>query len=487
MEQSSGFVLRITDGVACNPKYRLASPINVCLAPGQQTAIVGPNGAGKTLLVNTMLRQYPLLDNREVEYGSGITGADIRNITFRDSYGSADATYFYQQRWNMTEMGESAIVRDAFPDIKDPVWKERIHTLFGLPSIWDKQLVTLSSGEMRKYQLARALAVRPKMVIIDSPFIGLDIQTRDMLCRLLENLISEWKIQIVLVVSRREDIPQFITHIIEVKDLKCGSVIPVAEYMAHSGQPLAQPLLPQELAELMRSLPENGMQSDEIVRCSQVTLQYENRRILDRLDWVIRKGEHWALLGPNGSGKSALLSMVYADNPQSYACNIALFGRPRGTGESIWEIKKHIGYVSPEMHRSYCRRYPAIDIVASGLHDTIGLYKKITIEERDACRVWMKIFGITDLEDRDFLELSSGEQRMILMARAFVKNPSLLILDEPLHGLDRKNRTLVMEIIKAFCTNPQKTLIIVTHYPEELPSTIDHTLTLVRHSSDKKF
>ena len=123
MEQNSGFVLRISDGVACNPKYRLASPINVCLAPGQQTAIVGPNGAGKTLLVNTMLRQYPLLDNREVEYGSGISGADIRNITFRDSYGSADSTYFYQQRWNMTEMGESAIVHDAFPDFKDLVWK----------------------------------------------------------------------------------------------------------------------------------------------------------------------------------------------------------------------------------------------------------------------------------------------------------------------------------------------------------------------------
>ena len=210
MEQNSAFVLRITDGVACTPKYRLDTPINICLAPGQQTAIVGPNGAGKTLLVNTLLRQYPLLNNREVEYGSGISGADIRNITFRDSYGSADSTYFYQQRWNMTEMGESAIVRDAFPDIKDPVWKDRLYTLFRLPSIWDKQLVTLSSGEMRKYQLARALAVRPKMVIIDSPFIGLDVQTRDMLCQLLENLISEWKIQIVLVVARREDIPQFI-------------------------------------------------------------------------------------------------------------------------------------------------------------------------------------------------------------------------------------------------------------------------------------
>ena len=115
-----------------------------------------------------------------------------------------------------------------------------------------------------------------------------------------------------------------------------------------------------------------------------------------------------------------------------------------------------------------------------------GWYKKITADERERCRIWMNIFQISELEERDFLELSSGEQRMILLARAFVKNPSLLILDEPLHGLDRRRRTLVMEIIKAFCLNPQKTLIIVTHYPEELPSTIDHTLTLVRHSADKK-
>ena len=482
MEQNSGFVLRITEGVACDPRYRLSCPINISIGKGWQTAIVGSNGSGKTLLVNTMLRQYPLMNNREVEYGTDVTGSDIRNITFRDSYGSADSTYFYQQRWNMTEMGESAIVRDAFPAIKDPVWKERLYTLFDLPFIWEKQLVTLSSGEMRKYQLARALAVRPRMVIIDSPFIGLDVQTRDMLCRLLETLIHDWNMQIVLVVSRREDIPPFITHIIEVQDRCPSTVMPVEDYLARPEKPLPQPLLSQDLVDLMHSLPETDMESDEIVRCNQVTLQYGSRRILDRLDWTIRKGEHWALLGPNGSGKSALLSMVYADNPQSYACDIALFGRPRGTGESIWEIKKHIGYVSPEMHRSYCRRYPALDIVASGLHDTIGLYKKITDQEREACRVWMNIFGITHLEGSDFLELSSGEQRMILLARAFVKNPTLLILDEPLHGLDRHNRTLVMEIIKAFCAQPQKTLIIVTHYPEELPTTIDHTYTLVRHS-----
>lgn len=473
------FTIRLENGIAANPEVRLAGPVNICIENGQQVAVCGPNGAGKTLLVNILLRQYPLLDKRETEYGQGIRGGDIRHITFRDSYGSADSTYFYQQRWNMTEMGESPVVGDSFPYVSDSEWKDSLFRLFDLALIWDKQLVSLSSGEMRKYQLARSLAVRPRIVIIDSPFIGLDRETRDMLCKLLEELIARWNMQIILVVARPEDIPSFITHVIEVKDKVCCPMKDLKTWLSTAKSHV--PTLSDELIRLMHSLPESDMDSDEIVRCSQVSLRYGKRCILDRLDWTIRKGEHWALLGRNGSGKSALLSLVYADNPQAYACDIALFGRPRGTGESIWEIKRHIGYVSPEMHRSYSRHYPAIDIVASGLHDSVGLYRKITNKERDSCRVWMKIFGVSDLEERDFYNLSSGEQRMILLARAFVKNPSLIILDEPLHGLDTRNRSLAMQIIKAFCQQPQKTMIIVTHYPEELPSTIDHQLTLVRH------
>ena len=161
---------------------------------------------------------------------------------------------------------------------------------------------------------------------------------------------------------------------------------------------------------------------------------------------------------------------------------ISLFGNRRGSGESIWEIKKHIGYVSPEMHRSYARHYPVIDIVASGLHDTIGLYKKIHDDERERCIVWLKIFGLEHIKDNDFFNLSSGEQRMVLLARAFVKNPSLIILDEPLHGLDDSNRSLVMDIIRTFCSNRDKTMIIVTHYPEELPDIIDKQFRLIRQS-----
>ena len=215
-----------------------------------------------------------------------------------------------------------------------------------------------------------------------------------------------------------------------------------------------------------------------MVRLNHVSIRYDGRTILQPLDWVVRRGERWALCGANGSGKSTLLSLVCADNPQSYACDIALFGRKRGTGESIWEIKRHIGYVSPEMHRAYLKDLPAVEIVASGLHDSIGLYRRMRPEQRETCEWWMETFGIADLKDRSFLSLSSGEQRLTLLARAFVKDPELLILDEPFHGLDTNNRRLARAVIEAFCHRADKTLVMVTHYRDELPDCVDRVLEL---------
>ena len=222
-------------------------------------------------------------------------------------------------------------------------------------------------------------------------------------------------------------------------------------------------------------------ESAEVVKLNGVSIRYGDRTILKELDWVVNLGEKWALSGENGSGKSTLLSLVCADNPQSYACDISLFGRKRGTGESIWEIKKHIGYVSPEMHRAYLKNLPVIEIVASGLHDSIGLYKRPLPEQMAICEWWMQVFGISSLKDKMFLQISSGEQRLALLARAFVKDPELLILDEPLHGLDTFNRKRVKKIIEAFCRRQNKTLIMVTHYENELPANITNRLVLKRN------
>ena len=221
--------------------------------------------------------------------------------------------------------------------------------------------------------------------------------------------------------------------------------------------------------------------TDEVVRMTNVSIRYGSRTILENLNWTVHNGEKWALSGQNGAGKSTLLSLVCADNPQSYACDIVLFDQQRGHGESIWDIKKHIGYVSPEMHRAYNRDMPAVRIVASGLKDSVGLYVKPTEEDYVICRQWMRIFGIEDLADRTFLKLSSGEQRMVLLARAFVKDPELLILDEPLHGLDAERGELVKDIINTFCQRNNKTLIMVTHYKENLPPCITNSIFLQRH------
>ena len=260
-----------------------------------------------------------------------------------------------------------------------------------------------------------------------------------------------------------------------------GEKITKEDYLA-TREPLPTSVLSKEKAEAILALPhkDNDYNANVVVKMDKVSIVYGERTILKDLDWTIHNGERWALSGQNGAGKSTLLSLVCADNPQSYACNITLFDHERGTGESIWDIKKHIGYVSPEMHRSYQRDMPCIRIVASGLKDSIGLYVRPEESEYEQCRFWMNVFGLQGMEDRSFMKLSSGEQRLVLLARAFVRDPELLILDEPLHGLDNKNRKLVKEVINTFCQRPGKTLIMVTHYKEELPPCIDHSIFLKR-------
>lgn len=276
--------------------------------------------------------------------------------------------------------------------------------------------------------------------------------------------------------------PAFITHVIPVEDRVCGKKITLQEYLAVR-KPIPERILSEEKEARILNLPYGGdlYHTEHVVDLNKVGIRYGERTILKDLDWTVKCGEKWALSGENGSGKSTLLSLVCADNPQSYACDITLFGRKRGSGESIWEIKKHIGYVSPEMHRAYLKNLPAIDIVASGLHDSVGLYKRPRPEQMAACEWWMDIFGIADLKDRNFLQLSSGEQRLVLLARAFVKDPELLILDEPLHGLDLYNRRLVKDVIETFCRRKDKTMIMVTHYQEELPACITNFLFLKRN------
>jgi molybdate transport system ATP-binding protein len=473
--------IQIVNGVARHPLYRMAEPIQFTLDPGEHLAITGPNGAGKSILVDTILGRWPLLMN-EVHYHfttPGMVCDQLKYIAFRDVYGEGDGTFYYQQRWNSQDLETTPVARTLLPETGDEEMTKALFALFHIEELLDKHIVLLSSGELRKLQLTKALMNCPSVLIIDNPFIGLDAATRVQLTELLTLLAQQGRVQLVLILPETTDIPAFITHVVPVRDRKCGAKQTREEYLAACA-PEPACVLTAEKEQRILDLPygHDIYGEGEVVNLHKVSIRYGQRTILDALDWTVQSGEKWALSGENGTGKSTLLSLVCADNPQSYACHIDLFGRRRGTGESIWEIKKRIGYVSPEMHRAYLRPLPAIDIVASGLHDSVGLYRKNTGEQAAACEFWMDIFGVGHLKDVSFLQLSSGEQRLVLLARAFVKDPDLLVLDEPLHGLDMHNRRLAKDVIEAFCHRKGKTLLMVTHYQEDWPSVITHHLSL---------
>ena len=381
--------------------------------------VTGPNGSGKTALIDELVR----------EAAGRYPASEVRYLAFRDTYGASDAGYYLQQRWNSCDIDDNPLAR-------------------------------MSSGELRKYQISKALQYNPRFLVIDSPFIGLDAEARVRLDSLLRELSEKESLELVLVVARDQDIPDYAGEVIRLENRPEPSSS--IEYACRT------------VASRGGSLPDY----ENAVILEDVSIRFGDRVILKPLDWTMKAGEKWALEGPNGSGKSTLLSIICADIPQAYACNVTLFDRPRGSGESIWDIKRHIGYVSPELHRAFKRNVPVIDVVASGLHDRQGMYVKTDESMIPECDFWLDVFGIASLRDRSFMEISSGEQRMVLLARAFVKDPELLILDEPMHGLDDLNGERVRKVTDAFCSREGKSMIMVSHYPEDFPSCISHHLKL---------
>lgn len=476
----------INAGVTRKADIRFIEPISFVLPKGENMAIVGPNGGGKSVLVDVIMGRYPLRDGT-IEYDfspveNNAVYSNVKYISFRDVYGATNAGgYYYQQRWNMHDQDGIPCVKELLGDEGETEWRNELIELLGIRPLLDKLIIMLSSGELRKLQIALALFSAPKLLIIDNPFIGLDIAMRSLLNDILQRIVTNGKVQILLVMSDADVVPPFINSVVYVTGMKAFPSQKRNEYIVKHSERLRDVFNQQFsfLVEQVTSLPNNdNLSCDTFVELKNVNIQYGERVILKGVNWTVKRGEVWALTGENGSGKSTLLSLLCADNLQSYACDITLFDRRRGSGETIWEIKKNIGYVSPEMHRAYMKNIPAIDVVASGLHDSVGLYVRSTQQQLQMCEWWMNLFGVLHLKDSSFIQLSSGEQRLLLLVRAFVKDPALLILDEPLHGLDAHNKQMAKTIIEAFSQRPGKSVVYVSHYKEEFPSTVTNYLHL---------
>ena len=211
-----------------------------------------------------------------------------------------------------------------------------------------------------------------------------------------------------------------------------------------------------------------------------VRVSYDDKVILNNFDWTVRQGENWKILGPNGAGKSTLLSLISGDHLQAYANQIRVFGSPRGEGESIWELKQKIGTVTAELQVGYRQPSSALKVVLSGFFDSIGLYRHASGEQKAIASKWLQTLNLEYLAENDFLKLSYGQQRMILIARAMVKSPSLLILDEPCQGLDPHNRNQILKVIDLIGSGTPTQILFVTHSSEDHLNCLDYELRFLK-------
>jgi molybdate transport system ATP-binding protein len=336
-----------------------------------------------------------------------------------------------------------------------------------------------SNGETRKTLIGKALLSEPKLLILDEPFEGLDTESvlwlKGALSDLIKNGLSVW-----LVSHRFEELVPEITHVLCLKSgeifaqgLRSQVLIPevmegLYEKVDHKETNLKTNENSAEInenliqADFFESVPEKD-RKHSLIRMRNVNVHYGEKVVLNNFYWSVEQGENWKIVGPNGSGKSTLLSLICGDNLQAYANEIYLFGRRRGTGESIWDIKQKIGFVSSEFQVRYRQPITALKVVLSGFFDSIGYYQPASVTQKEKAFSLMELLEITNLADLDFTLLSYGQQRLILIARAMIKSPPLLILDEPCQGLDRTNRNRVLELVDLVGQNTTTQILYVTH------------------------
>lgn len=475
--------IQLTDVLPRVPDVAFEKPFSFTMNKGDVWTFYGPNGSGKTLLSEVIggrygiasgCIDYPFMEEEKAKTTAFIYPRQfIKTIHFQSTYSFSDfRDAYYQQRFNVYEVEWYPTVQELLQPCSDTAWVNWVVEVFKLEPLLLHRLITLSSGQLRRLLIAKALLEKPRMMVFDNPFIGLDQETR-LLMEEVFALLAKQGTQLLFLVADARDVPACTTHLLHVD--KCAPVYAgkVADYVIPA---VETPRLPNQFVFDYMELGNEDYQN--VVAMKQVCIQYDGLVFQPDITWKIQKGEKWALLGPNGSGKSTLLSYIFADNPQAYSLPIWLFDRKRGSGESIWEIKKRIGYTSSEMHLYYRENVPCLKVVQSGFFDSVGLYKTCTEEQYRRALLLMQEMGIDALAQKPFLRVSAGEQRMVLFARALIKNPQLLILDEPFHGMDVANKSKCLKMIERFGAQADKSLIFVTHYKNEIPACVQQVYTL---------
>ncbi|NVK37394.1 MAG: molybdate ABC transporter ATP-binding protein ModF [Gammaproteobacteria bacterium] len=437
-------------------------------------AIIGGNGSGKSAFASLLTGTLKISEG----HASGINSTSIASVSFEaqqaliDREQERDDSDITNQVWQGTPVAELlAEVSDDNTQINH--WAHA----FKIEHLLTKGFRKLSTGESRKVILIRALLQQDKFLVLDEPFDGLDANSQAFLQQTLQSQHDSGR-GMLLILNRLDEVPDWITHLGFLHNLQLlaqGDKTKVLDhptvqaYLTFNAQSL-------ELPERDPCCPHLAEHISDLVNLVDGKVAYSDRLIFKDLNWRIQRGEHWAVLGPNGCGKSTLLNLISGDHPQCYANDLTVFGIKRGSGESIWDIKQHIGIISAALQWNYKASTNVLSTVVSGLFDSIGLYNQVEEHQKNLALQWLTQVQLAHKANEPLHQLSYGEQRLVLICRAMIKQPALLILDEPCQGLDEPNRQLVLGFIELLAQHKDTTLLYVTHHSGDLLPCFDKRL-----------
>lgn len=433
------------------------------LPEGRSALISGPNGSGKSAFAGLLSRQLRLTHG-EIQFSRP---EKMAHVSFE-----LESEILAEDRYNNnSEFVEGGVDhgRTALEIIGSGKNLDSVLDLIGIAYLLDRPFKAISTGEARKVLIARALMSDPELLILEEPFGGLDISSRKEMLQLFEELM-DLGVQLLLFDDFHEGLPARIDYLVYVSDGRIsleGQRKEVLESPAWESYNKRQIRLPHHLPDSYRY--DHLDPACPFIKTVALDVAYEGKTVFTGLNWVFKRGENWRISGPNGSGKSTLLSMISGDNPKAYGKDITLFGIKRGSGESVWDIKRHYGILSSSLHRDYRAPGTVAEVVVSGFYDSIGLYDKPTAAQWRIAREWLELLGMQRKESIPFARLSFGEQRQVLIVRAMVKLPLILLLDEPCIGLDKNSRSQVMALIDYISAHSQTHILFVAHdYTDEL-------------------
>ena len=471
-------MLQIENTIYKISDFRVFTIESLMINAGDIVAFVGRNGSGKSILAKALAGDQTILSGKVINRFKSIAHISFEHLQkIIDDEWKRNNTDMLSDKEDDTGLTTSEIIQEYN---QDQTLCENLALQFGIAHLLNRRFKYLSTGETRKTLICRTLMSKPELLILDEPFDGLDVASRANLAEILSQL-SKQNITIVMVLNRFNEIPLFVKYIgllANCQLLKYGTkdtiLNDIAVKQLANLEHLSNFTLP-EPDEISVPLPND---LDRIV-LNNGFVQYDGKAIINGLSWQVKANENWQIIGPNGAGKSTLLSLITGDHPQGYSNDLTLFGRKRGSGETIWDIKRHIGYVSSSFHLDYRISLSVENVLASGYFDSIGLYQAPSDKQLKLVKQWLQLLDLTELAEKPFQSLSWGLQRLVLIARALVKHPTLLILDEPLQGLDYLNRELVKSWIDNLIDRGNTQLLFVSHHTEDAPKCITHRLTFV--------